>query len=78
VTFAPMNSRQRDRVRRTRKELESARLVDEVERVKALDQERIRSGEMKASDLHLIGAQLARNAKVTWNFGRPRPKGGEV
>jgi hypothetical protein len=73
-----MNGRQRERVRRTRAELESARLVAEVARVKALDQERIRSGEMKASDLYSIGSQLARNAKVTWNFGRSRPKGGEV
>jgi hypothetical protein len=73
-----MNGRQRERVRRTRAELESARLVADVARVRATDQERIRSGEMKGSDLYLMGAELARNAKVTWNFGRPRPKGGEV
>lgn len=78
MTFAPMNGRQRDRVRQTRKELESARLVAEVSRIKELDQERIRSGELNASDMYLMGAELASNAKVTWNFGRQRPKGGET
>lgn len=49
---------------------EAAFLLAEVERIKALDQERIKSGEIKASDLYWISPERARNAKVTWNFGR--------
>ena len=50
-------------------------LLSEVERIKALDQERIKRSEIKASDLHLIDAETARNAKVTWKFGRKRSEG---
>lgn len=47
-------------------------LLDAVARVHALDQQRIKSGEIKASDLFLISSDRAMNAKITWNFGRRR------
>lgn len=43
-----------------------------IEKVKQNDREKIERGELKQSDLFWIDAERARNAKITWNFGKKR------